>query len=102
MQIFNCVNLLVGGVYQEFESPVVPLLNRRLKGAAVFSSITGMNPIATCFLLPIGVVIYTITGGSKSLSTGFSEKLSSNVIQSRRLSLCESCPQYGPDYEFTS
>ncbi|GJE91143.1 sodium:solute symporter family protein [Phanerochaete sordida] len=47
VQLFNCVNLLVGG-------------------SAVFSSITGMHPIASCFLLPIGVVVYTVTGGIKA------------------------------------
>ncbi|EKM50427.1 uncharacterized protein PHACADRAFT_104356 [Phanerochaete carnosa HHB-10118-sp] len=47
VQLFNCVGLLVGG-------------------SAVFSSITGMSPVASCFLLPIGVVIYTATGGIKA------------------------------------
>lgn len=46
-QIFNCVNLLVGG-------------------SAVFTALTGMDVIAGCFLLPLGVVIYTLTGGIKA------------------------------------
>ncbi|TFK53821.1 Na+/solute symporter [Heliocybe sulcata] len=46
-QIFNCVNLLVGG-------------------SAVFTALTGMNVVAGCFLLPLGVVIYTLTGGIKA------------------------------------
>jgi len=35
-------------------------------GAAVISSLTGMNTVAACFLLPIGVVIYTMFGGIKA------------------------------------
>ncbi|KAI9737371.1 MAG: hypothetical protein M1834_009525 [Cirrosporium novae-zelandiae] len=46
-QIINCVNILVGG-------------------SAVFSALTGMHPVAGCFLLPVGVVIYTLFGGIKA------------------------------------
>ena len=35
-------------------------------GSAVFSDITGMSPIASCFLLPVGVVVYTLFGGIKA------------------------------------
>lgn len=35
-------------------------------GAAVINALTGMNTIAACFLLPIGVVIYTMFGGIKA------------------------------------
>lgn len=35
-------------------------------GAAVFESMTGMNSVASCFLLPVGVVIYTLFGGIKA------------------------------------
>ncbi|CCK69656.1 Dur3p KNAG_0C05580 [Huiozyma naganishii CBS 8797] len=35
-------------------------------GSAVFSRLTGMNSIACAFLLPIGVVIYTMIGGIKA------------------------------------
>jgi Na+/proline symporter len=35
-------------------------------GAAVISSLTGMNTVAACFLLPIGVIIYTMFGGIKA------------------------------------
>lgn len=45
--IINCVNILVGG-------------------SAVFTALTGMNVIAGIWLLPIGVVIYTLTGGIKA------------------------------------
>lgn len=34
-------------------------------GAAVVTSLTGMNTVAACFLLPIGVIIYTLFGGIK-------------------------------------
>ncbi|KAJ9322339.1 hypothetical protein DTO027B5_4892 [Paecilomyces variotii] len=46
-QIITAVNLLVGG-------------------SAVFSSLTGVNRDALCFLFPIGVVIYTLMGGIKA------------------------------------
>ncbi|KAI0727414.1 Sodium:solute symporter family-domain-containing protein [Fomitopsis betulina] len=46
-QIINCVNILVGG-------------------SEVFAALTGMNVIAGCFLLPVGVVIYTLSGGIKA------------------------------------
>jgi len=45
--IINCVNILVGG-------------------SAVFTALTGMNVVAGVWLLPIGVVIYTLTGGIKA------------------------------------
>ncbi|KZZ97920.1 Sodium/solute symporter [Ascosphaera apis ARSEF 7405] len=35
-------------------------------GSAVVNSLTGMNTIAACFLLPVGVVLYTMFGGVKS------------------------------------
>ncbi|KAF2162672.1 hypothetical protein M409DRAFT_68968 [Zasmidium cellare ATCC 36951] len=46
-QIITTVNLLVGG-------------------SALFSSMTGINRDGSCFLLPIGVVIYTLAGGIKA------------------------------------
>ncbi|KAL4779274.1 putative sodium/proline symporter [Aspergillus varians] len=46
-QIITTVNLLVGG-------------------SAVFASTTGVNRDAICYLLPIGVVIYTLMGGIKA------------------------------------
>ncbi|KAK0347445.1 hypothetical protein LTR91_007252 [Friedmanniomyces endolithicus] len=45
--IINCVNILVGG-------------------SAVFTALTGMNVVAGVWLLPVGVVIYTLTGGIKA------------------------------------
>ncbi|KAK3615237.1 hypothetical protein LTR56_025759 [Elasticomyces elasticus] len=45
--IINCVNILVGG-------------------SAVFTALTGMSVIAGVWLLPVGVVIYTLTGGIKA------------------------------------
>ncbi|CDO93330.1 unnamed protein product [Kluyveromyces dobzhanskii CBS 2104] len=35
-------------------------------GSAVVSDLTGMNTVAACFLLPVGVVLYTIFGGIKA------------------------------------
>ncbi|WBW72173.1 plasma membrane urea transmembrane transporter [Schizosaccharomyces osmophilus] len=35
-------------------------------GSATIASITGMNTVAACFLLPVGVIIYTIFGGIKA------------------------------------
>ncbi|CAG8629731.1 8933_t:CDS:2, partial [Ambispora leptoticha] len=37
-----------------------------LGGSAVVNAITGMNVIAACFLLPLGVIIYTLFGGLKA------------------------------------
>ncbi|BFZ61126.1 urea active transporter [Saitoella coloradoensis] len=37
-----------------------------LGGSAVVTSVTGMNVIAACFLLPVGVLIYTLFGGLKA------------------------------------
>jgi len=45
--IINCVNILVGG-------------------SAVFTALTGMHVVAGVWLLPVGVVIYTLTGGIKA------------------------------------
>lgn len=46
--IINCVNILIGG-------------------SAVFAALTGMNQIAAIFLLPIGIVVFTLCGGVKSV-----------------------------------
>ena len=35
-------------------------------GSAVFGDLTGMNPIAAAFLLPVGVVIFTMFGGIRA------------------------------------
>jgi Na+/proline symporter len=35
-------------------------------GSAVVTSLTGMPTAAACFLLPVGVVMYTIAGGIKA------------------------------------
>ncbi|ORZ00361.1 Sodium:solute symporter family-domain-containing protein [Syncephalastrum racemosum] len=37
-----------------------------LGGSAVVSYLTGMNVIAACFLLPLGVIVYTLFGGIKA------------------------------------
>lgn len=34
-------------------------------GSAVVTSLTGMPTEAACFLLPVGVVVYTLFGGIK-------------------------------------
>ncbi|PWY82854.1 urea transporter [Aspergillus heteromorphus CBS 117.55] len=35
-------------------------------GSAVLTSLTGVNTVAACYLLPIGVVLYTLFGGIKA------------------------------------
>lgn len=35
-------------------------------GSAVLTSLTGVHTVAACFLLPIGVVLYTLFGGIKA------------------------------------
>ncbi|KAI8081683.1 Sodium:solute symporter family-domain-containing protein [Halteromyces radiatus] len=37
-----------------------------LGGSAVITYLTGMNVIAACFLLPLGVIVYTLFGGIKA------------------------------------
>ncbi|CAG8772950.1 1132_t:CDS:2, partial [Dentiscutata heterogama] len=37
-----------------------------LGGSAVVNALTGVNTIASCFLLPVGVLIYTLFGGTKA------------------------------------
>ncbi|WWC67841.1 uncharacterized protein I206_101758 [Kwoniella pini CBS 10737] len=37
-----------------------------LGGSATVSSLTGMNTVAACFLIPIGVSIYVLTGGMRA------------------------------------
>ncbi|KAL3465685.1 putative sodium/proline symporter [Aspergillus heterothallicus] len=49
------------GVYQ-----IITTVNLLVGGSAVFASITGVNRDAICYLLPIGVVIYTLMGGIKA------------------------------------
>ncbi|KAH8649908.1 Sodium:solute symporter family-domain-containing protein [Xylariales sp. PMI_506] len=46
-QVFIAVNLLVGG-------------------ADAFNLVTGIHPVAVCFLFPLGVCIYTLFGGIKA------------------------------------
>lgn len=45
--LINCIGILIGG-------------------AAVFTALTGMSVIAGVFLLPVGVIIYTLLGGIKA------------------------------------
>lgn len=40
-------------------------LTLKTGGSAVVTSLTGMPTAAACFLLPVGVVMYTIAGGIK-------------------------------------
>ncbi|KAL5333205.1 putative sodium/proline symporter [Aspergillus crustosus] len=49
------------GVYQ-----IITTVNLLVGGSAVFASMTGVNRDAICYLLPIGVVIYTLMGGIKA------------------------------------
>lgn len=35
-------------------------------GSAVVNDLTGMNTVAACFLLPLGVIVYTLFGGIKA------------------------------------
>lgn len=37
-----------------------------LGGSAVVNALTGVNTIASCFLLPLGVLVYTLFGGLKA------------------------------------
>ncbi|KZO98316.1 hypothetical protein CALVIDRAFT_562238 [Calocera viscosa TUFC12733] len=37
-----------------------------LGGSATVTSLTGMNTIAACFLIPVGVAIYVVVGGMRS------------------------------------
>lgn len=56
------------GVYMVFAICTNILVTAMLLtgGSAVLSDLTGMSTVAACFLLPVGVIIYTIFGGLKS------------------------------------
>jgi Na+/proline symporter len=45
---------------------VITTVNLLVGGSAVFAAMTGVNRDASCFLFPIGVVIYTLMGGIKA------------------------------------
>lgn len=45
---------------------VVQAMNLLVGASTLFANVTGMNRDAACFLLPIGVVIYTLAGGIKA------------------------------------
>ncbi|KAJ7153257.1 solute symporter family transporter [Mycena filopes] len=47
-------------------------------GATTVNALTGMNTIAACFLIPVGVVIYTLVGGLRA--TFFSDYIHTVVI----------------------
>ena len=47
----------------EFQKVTAMLLTG---GSAVVTSLTGVPTAAACFLLPVGVVMYTIAGGIKA------------------------------------
>ncbi|KAJ3339505.1 hypothetical protein HDU91_001012, partial [Kappamyces sp. JEL0680] len=49
-----------------------------LGGSAVVNALTGMNIIAACFLIPLGVVVYTLHGGLKA--TFLSDYLHTAII----------------------
>ena len=49
-----------------------------LGGSAVVNALTGVNTIASCFLLPLGVLIYTLFGGLKA--TFLSDYVHTSVI----------------------
>lgn len=55
--VFTCYSL----IYQ-----VITTINLLVGGSAVFAAMTGINRDGACFLLPIGVVIYTLAGGIKA------------------------------------
>jgi urea-proton symporter len=38
-----------------------------LGAAGVISALTGMNIVASTFLLPLGVIVYTVAGGLKAI-----------------------------------
>lgn len=37
-----------------------------LGGSATVTDLSGMNTIAACFLIPVGVAIYVVVGGMRS------------------------------------
>ncbi|RUP47702.1 Sodium:solute symporter family-domain-containing protein [Jimgerdemannia flammicorona] len=49
-----------------FLRPVVVTAMLLLGGSAVVNTLTGMDTIAACFLLPLGVIVYTLFGGLKA------------------------------------
>jgi Na+/proline symporter len=49
------------GIYQ-----IITTVNLLVGGSAIFAAVTGTSRDAICYLLPIGVVIYTLMGGIKA------------------------------------
>ncbi len=45
---------------------IVQAMNLLVGGSQLFANLTGMSSDAACFLLPVGVVIYTLAGGIKA------------------------------------
>ncbi|SMN21783.1 similar to Saccharomyces cerevisiae YHL016C DUR3 Plasma membrane transporter for both urea and polyamines [Maudiozyma saulgeensis] len=60
-KLAHCVYL-----FYAFATNVLVTAMLLTSGSAVFSDLTGMNSIAAAFLLPLGVVIYTMFGGIRA------------------------------------
>jgi Na+/proline symporter len=45
---------------------IVQTVNLLVGGSAVYTALTGISSDAACFLIPVGVVIYTLAGGIKA------------------------------------
>lgn len=52
--------------FYSFIYQVITTVNLLVGGSAVYATMTGVNRDASCFLFPIGVVIYTLAGGIKA------------------------------------
>lgn len=54
-------------------------------GSAVVTDLTGVPTAAACFLLPVGVVLYTIFGGIKAtFLTGAAEPANDSVVRKKK------------------
>ena len=66
---FLCILIVCGSLLRAFliwSSFVHPLTCIPVGGAATVNALTGMDIIAACFLLPIGIAVYVVFGGLRA------------------------------------
>jgi Na+/proline symporter len=64
--LFNTINMILGASSAITYLSVRQKSSKSTSGKSANLSSTGMHIMASTFLLPLGVVIYTLTGGIKA------------------------------------